>query len=149
MTRWLAAVVIGAAAVHAQEAAKVLEAATPHGTVAVRCEMLRTTLHGGDGRPTATMCGFAYLGDEPSRPVTFFWNGGPGFCSSMLHTAFAGPRIADLTGDGGEVDNPLTLVDRTDLVYVDPIGTGFSRAIAPTADGDFYGIHEDARAAAQ
>ena len=95
------------------------------------------------------MCGFAYLGDAPWRPVTFFWNGGPGFCSSMLHTGFAAPHVADLGGDGALSVNPLTLVDRTDLVYVDPVGTGFSRAIAPTEDDAFFGIHEDARAAAQ
>lgn len=115
----------------------------------MRCEQLRATLHDPTGEPTATMCGFAYLGDEAWRPVTFFWNGGPGFCSSMLHTGFAAPQVADLAGDGHISANPLTLVDRTDLVYVDPVGTGFSRAIAPTEDDAFFGIHEDARAAAQ
>lgn len=135
--------------VPAQHDAAVLEVATPTGTVSVRCEVLWATLCDADGQPTARMCGFAYLGEDPRRPVTFFWNGGPGFCSAMLHTGFAAPRIADFAGGTGVIDNPHTLVDCTDLVYVDPVGTGFSRAVAPTSERDFFGITEDARAAAK
>lgn len=133
----------------AQEPAKTLTVETASGPRRIHCRAIDATLLDDSGEPAATMHAFGYLGENPVLPVTFFWNGGPGLAAVILHTGFAAPRIADLVGGTGMADNPLTLVDRTDLIYVDPIGTGFSRAIAPAADADYWGVREDADAAAQ
>ena len=66
--------------------------------------------------------------DGRSRPVTFFWNGGPTVSSLLLHTEMFGPRR--LEGDAF-VDNVETLLTVSDLVFYDPVGTGFSRPEAP------------------
>jgi carboxypeptidase C (cathepsin A) len=79
---------------------------------------------------------------EPARPLTFLWNGGPGANSVLLHLVGLGPRrleSADHSESGWEiVDNQGTLLDKTDLVFVDPVGTGFSRPTKPEYAVDFY-----------
>ena len=79
---------------------------------------------------------------EPARPLTFLWNGGPGANSVLLHLVGFGPRrleTANPSGSGWEiVDNQGTLLDQTDLVFVDPVGTGFSRPTKPEYATDFY-----------
>lgn len=74
--------------------------------------------------------------DPETRPVTFIWNGGPGASSTYLHVLALGPRVLRITGDGSLpavparlVDNPQTWLHFTDLVFVDPVGTGYSRAL--------------------
>jgi carboxypeptidase C (cathepsin A) len=69
------------------------------------------------------------------RPLTFIWNGGPGANSTLLHLEAFGPRR--LTADG-LVDNTESLLTASDLVFVDPIGTGFSRPAKPEYGADFY-----------
>lgn len=122
---------------------------TPHGAKQIRCEAITITLKDDEDNATARIHAYGYLGDDDGRAITFFWNGGPGWATALLHMGFGAPRIADLGGGEGIADNPLTLVDRTDLIYVDPVGTGLSRAIAPSEAGDFFGVYEDAKAAAQ
>ncbi|HEY1849130.1 MAG TPA: hypothetical protein VGG37_07980, partial [Opitutaceae bacterium] len=72
--------------------------------------------------------------DTAKRPVTFLFNGGPGSASIWLHMASVGPRRAALTEDGESLpppyrmmDNDATWLDQTDLVFIDPVSTGFSR----------------------
>lgn len=114
-------------------------------------------MHNDDGSVRANMFYVAYVADRtPSqapRPLTFAWNGGPGANSLLLHLSALGPRRLD-SGDGGSsvrtpprlVDNQETWLDVTDLVFVDPVGTGFSRPADPKYAEDFYGVLEDVAA---
>src|SRR5208282_4989486 len=74
------------------------------------------------------------------RPVTFVWNGGPGADSSLLHFSVVGPKLAE---NGRLVDNPDSWLSATDLVLVDPIGTGFSRPVKAEYGAEFYGTLGD------
>jgi carboxypeptidase C (cathepsin A) len=94
-------------------------------------------------------------GDKSHRPLTFCFNGGPGSSSIFLHLLTIGPRKAILAEDGNIlappprlVDNPDTWLEATDIVMVDPIGTGFSRPAPGVDGGKFWGINEDARSIA-
>jgi carboxypeptidase C (cathepsin A) len=91
----------------------------------------------GKGAQTASIFAISYLVDptpgEP-RPVAFFFNGGPGAAAVFLHLGAAGPRIMEPDPGGAVpnppprlIDNPSTWLDFTDLVFIDPVGTGFSR----------------------
>ena len=84
--------------------------------------------------------------DGKARPVTFVWNGGPGANSSLLHFHVAGPRI--VRGDR-LVDNPESWLAFSDLVMVDPIGTGFSRPARPEFGAEFYGTRGDVASVAE
>lgn len=92
------------------------------------------------------------------RPITFVFNGGPGAASAFLHLGALGPRRIRFDAEGGIVpppvrlaDNPLTWLAFTDLVFVDPIGTGYSRSAAKR-DGEqppgrrFWGVRQDLQA---
>lgn len=98
--------------------------------------------------------------DQPKdkRPVTFFFNGGPGSASVWLHLGSWAPKrlktniphVPDeyLTKKPDSfpwIDNEETLLDKTDLVFVDPVGTGLSQAVAPYKNSDFWGMEVDAR----
>jgi len=74
------------------------------------------------------------------RPVTFVWNGGPGADSSLLHFSVVGPKLAEGTH---LVDNPDSWLPASDLVLVDPIGTGFSRPVKAEYGAEFYGTVGD------
>lgn len=74
-------------------------------------------------------------GDGPPRPVTFLWNGGPGSPTSLLHFESIGPKRLQ---DGRLVDNQQTILPVTDLVFVDAIGTGFSRVTKEEYAREFY-----------
>lgn len=114
-----------------------------------------------DGKPTARFftISYALAGVErpETRPVTFVFNGGPGSSSIWLHFGLVGPRLVDLPSDatdpGGPpyrlVDNPSTILRATDLVMVDPVGTGFSKAMGEKKDTDFWGFDEDAESVAE
>ena len=89
--------------------------------------------------------------DTPStRPVTFVFNGGPGAGSAFLNLGLVGPRIAEFGADGRDgskvhlVDNPDTWLAFTDLVLIDPVGTGWSRAAKSDDDRFFWSVHGDA-----
>jgi carboxypeptidase C (cathepsin A) len=89
--------------------------------------------------------------DPATRPVTFFYNGGPGSASVWLHLGSFGPKRL-VTGVPATtaarpfplVDNTDTLLDVSDLVYLDAVGTGRSQAIAPYVNRDFWGVDVDA-----
>ena len=85
------------------------------------------------------------------RPITFVFNGGPGAASAYLHLGAIGPRIVQTSADGEFlpppqklIDNPDSWLDMSDLVFVDPVGTGYSRE-APGHEGkEFWGVEADA-----
>jgi carboxypeptidase C (cathepsin A) len=106
------------------------------------------------GAPEASIFYVAYTADgaDPAtRPITFFYNGGPGSASLWLHLGSFGPKRL-VTGDPATtqttpfplVDNADCLLDTTDMVFVDPVGTGFSEAIAPHTNQSYWGVDSDA-----
>jgi carboxypeptidase C (cathepsin A) len=109
----------------------------------------------GSGTPQASFFHVAYTldGQAPAaRPVTFFFNGGPGSASMWLHLGSFGPRrlatgmpSTALVSRFPLVDNAETLLDISDLVFVDAVGTGQSQAIAPATNRSFWGVDADAR----
>ena len=119
-----------------------------------------TAIRDEKGEPICTFFTIAYLkldeSDSSSRPVAFVFNGGPGSSSQWLHMGALGPRrisIAGETGNGGAPPytieaNGLSPLDVADLVFIDPIGTGFSRATGVTDPKKFWGLLEDARSIA-
>jgi carboxypeptidase C (cathepsin A) len=97
----------------------------------------------------------SYTADRPPsqkpRPITFVWNGGPGANSTAVHLLGFGPK--HIKGEDDPVhpppvelkveDNQGTWLDRTDLVFVDPVGTGFSRVTKPQYESEFYSVLGD------
>mgnify|MGYP001289389214 CR=1 FL=1 len=116
----------------------------------------RLPIKRGDGKIEAEMFFVAYTldGQEVSkRPLTFAFNGGPGSASIWLHMGALGPRRVVLNPEGflppapyGVEDNPYTLLDKSDLVLVDAIGTGFSRAETAEIAKKFWGVKGDINA---
>ena len=112
------------------------------------------------GEPKATVFTFAYtknnLTDGEIRPVTFIWNGGPGSSSTWLHMGSYGPMRIVVPTDAQHAglppypieEAPETILDSTDLVFIDPVGTGFSRALGDYEGKDFWGLDEDAKSMA-
>jgi carboxypeptidase C (cathepsin A) len=90
-----------------------------------------------------------------ARPVTFVFNGGPGAASAFLNLGLVGPRVAQFGPDGRDgskvrlIDNPDTWLPFTDLVLIDPVGTGWSRAAKPDAARGFWSVHSDAESMAK
>ncbi len=109
-----------------------------------------------EGKPKATIFTFSYiktnLAEGEVRPVTFVWNGGPGSSSTWLHMGSYGPKRIVVPSNGEHaglppypiLDAPETVLDVTDLVFIDPVGTGFSRALGEYEGKDFWGLYEDA-----
>jgi carboxypeptidase C (cathepsin A) len=90
------------------------------------------------------------VGDAADRPVAFVFNGGPGAASVWLHLGTAGPKKVHLPEDGAPPappfrleDNPYTWLSFTDLCFIDPVGTGFSRATEAEKAREFYGVTND------
>jgi len=109
-------------------------------------------LPGSDNKTAAEIFYVAYT-REPSnakRPITFVFNGGPGAAAAYLHLGGIGPRAIEVNAKGevqgpppALVDNPQTWLDMTDLVFVDPVGTGYSRASEGKGDDKFWGVEQD------
>jgi carboxypeptidase C (cathepsin A) len=116
----------------------------------------RLPIKRGDGKIEAEMFYVAYTldgEDAAKRPLTFAFNGGPGSASIWLHMGALGPRRVVLQADGFMPpapyriqDNPYTLLDRSDLVLIDAINTGFSRAADPELLKKFWGVKGDIEA---
>jgi carboxypeptidase C (cathepsin A) len=110
--------------------------------------------------PTGQMFYTAYhrngVADLSERPIIFSFNGGPGSSSFWLHMGVMGPKrvaIPDEVHGGGApyriVPNEATLLDRADIVMIDPIGTGFSRPLGDTPGSEFWGVSQDAASITQ
>ncbi len=115
-----------------------------------------TALKDNVGRPIGSIFSFSYVAKVPAgsqRPVVFIFNGGPGSSSLWLQMGILGPRkVAFNDGAPSQVppyrtiNNPDSLLAVADLVFIDPIGTGFSRYWGDGKPDDFYGREEDAKA---
>ena len=106
------------------------------------------------GETEANIFFMAYVADRPGgsekRPLTFSFNGGPGSSSVWLHLGALGPKRVRMLDDGAMpappyllVDNEHTWLDLTDLVFIDPVGTGYSRATKPDLGKKFWGLQGD------
>lgn len=117
------------------------------------------TIRDDDAKPTASIFYVAYTLDGASpgtRPVTFLYNGGPGSASVWLHMgSFAPVRVKTANPEFihpapyGFGPNPDTLLDKTDLVFIDMVGAGYSRPLGDSQGKDFWGVDEDADAFAK
>jgi carboxypeptidase C (cathepsin A) len=141
--------------------AKELAAATHHQIVVNGTALAYTAAAGHltassptSGAPEASFFYVAYTldnKDPATRPVTFFYNGGPGSATVWLHLGSFGPKRL-VTGDPATtaavpfplVDNAESLLDVSDLVFVDAVGSGLSEAIAPNTNQTFWGVDADA-----
>ena len=114
-------------------------------------------MFGQDGAETAAIFYTAYVKKDggKDRPLTFAFNGGPGAASAFLHLGLVGPRIVDFgpKGDDGAgaklIDNPHSWLDFTDLVLIDPIGTGWSRTVKADDAAKYYNVNADAESIAK
>ena len=113
------------------------------------------------GKPEASIFSVAYLKDgvkDPGeRPIAFVFNGGPGSSSIWLHIGLLGPRTVLVPSDGAGAGAPPyrmepnthSLLAVSDLVFIDPVGTGFSRALGKAKPEQFWGLDEDAQSIAR
>jgi carboxypeptidase C (cathepsin A) len=114
-----------------------------------------------EGFPEAIIWSVSYLrkdiSESTGRPVMFVFNGGPGSASVWLHMGLFGPQLAQVASaadkdDGAApfvmVDNPYSLLDLVDLVFIDPVGTGYSRVVNKGKENNYWGLNEDAESIA-
>ena len=110
------------------------------------------------GKPIATLYYTYYtrngIKDRANRPIIFSFNGGPGSASVWMHIAYTGPMVLKIDDEGypvqpyGVKPNPYSIIDVADIVFINPVNTGYSRMI-PDAEGkmpdreQFFGINED------
>ena len=129
-------------------------------TIAYKATASTTLLKDDKGEPTALIYSTAYtksdVKDFSQRPIAFIYNGGPGSSSIWLHMGAFGPRRvvnsnADFTPPAPYKleDNANSLLDKADLVFIDPVGTGFSRAVGKAQNKDFWGVDQDVKMFAQ
>jgi carboxypeptidase C (cathepsin A) len=88
--------------------------------------------------------------DKSKRPLVFSFNGGPGSASVWMHLAYTGPKILNIDDEGNPVqpygykDNPYSILDVADIIFIDPVNTGFSRILDPSAArSTFFGVNAD------
>ena len=109
-----------------------------------------------DGKPNGSFFYVAYtrngVSNLDSRPVTFLYNGGPGSATLWLHMGSVGPVRIETNSPQATgpppyrlVENQYSLLDATDLVFVDAVGTGFSRPVGKATEKDFAGTDQDVR----
>jgi len=94
--------------------------------------------------------------DLGKRPILFSFNGGPGSCSVWMHMGFLGPRLVAYDEEGfmpkppfSLRDNPNTILDEADLVFIDPVGTGYSRMMPGQDPHRYHGLMEDIESVAE
>ncbi len=113
-----------------------------------------------DGKEKARIFFTAYfksgVTDVAKRPITYIFNGGPGSSSVWLHLGCFGPKIVELDAEGNAgpppskiIENPSTLLDISDLVFIDPPTTGYSRTAPGENPQQFYGLDEDVDAVSE
>lgn len=116
-----------------------------------------THIEDKDAKPEASIFSTAYfrtdIKDSSNRPILFIFNGGPGSSSVWLHMGVFGPKLVSLPSDAQAVpaapyqlkDNPLSLLDVADMVFIDPVGTGYSTPLGEYEGKDFWGVRQDAQ----
>jgi carboxypeptidase C (cathepsin A) len=142
-------------------------AAVTHHTASINGKSIPYTARAGhlvtadqySAQPVAKIFYVSFTADgakHSTRPVTFFYNGGPGSSSVFLLLGSFGPRRIRTSmpyftppAPYALIENPDSLLDQTDLVFLDPVGTGYSAAIAPKKNADFWGVDQDARSIKQ
>jgi carboxypeptidase C (cathepsin A) len=154
---------------HGATVAPKARASVTHGSVVIDGKRINYTATAGTlilknqhGKPTASMFYVAYTKDgvrnPGSRPVTFAYNGGPGFASALVDIGGFGPRRIDWPAPGEVraeqppyrlVPNTDSILKATDLVFIDAVGTGYSRIVGVGKPAMFYGINGDARSFTQ
>ncbi|MDF2177897.1 peptidase S10 [Aliiglaciecola sp. CAU 1673] len=123
-------------------------------------EAADTYIKDKDGNPTASIFSTAYtrLDEKNSeRPLIFVFNGGPGSSSVWLHMGLFGPKRVVLPSDAERVGaapylletNGLSILDMADLVFIDPVGTGFSKPLGEHKGKEFWGVKEDGESLAE
>jgi carboxypeptidase C (cathepsin A) len=172
MIRMLAAALSAAClsmSVQAQDGSAVVPDARTYesrGQVTINDQRIRYTVVAGethlrdsDGNATASIFSTSYIADgldDPRiRPVAFVFNGGPGSASLWLHMGVFGPQrlaLPNAVDDGAApydiVENVYSILDVADLVFVDPVGTGWSRPLGEHEGSEFWGVNEDAESLA-
>jgi carboxypeptidase C (cathepsin A) len=131
-------------------------------TINYKAVASETYLKNESGDSVASIWSVAYIqegiSDQTKRPVTFIFNGGPGSSSMWLHMGMFGPEVVKVSSDAKEDDgaapfnlvtNKNGLIDLTDLVFIDPVGTGYSRVIGKGKEKDYWGLTEDAKSIAK
>ncbi|MFZ0821113.1 MAG: hypothetical protein WAM91_13670 [Candidatus Acidiferrales bacterium] len=129
-------------------------------TIAYKATIGSIQLKNDAGDPTALIFYTAYtkndVKDVTQRPVSFIYNGGPGSASIWLHMGAFGPkRVVTKNGEYTPPapyqmsDNANTLLDVTDMVFIDPVGTGFSHAVGKSQNKDFWGVDPDIQSLGQ
>jgi carboxypeptidase C (cathepsin A) len=124
------------------------------GTMVMKEETGDREKEAGGEKPKAQVFFVAYtkddVDDKSKRPITFSFNGGPGSSSVWLHLGTLGPRRVVLEFDGNLpkppfqlVDNEFSILDETDLVFIDPISTGYSRPVEGEKPKDWHGFKKD------
>ncbi|MBA3940176.1 MAG: peptidase S10 [Sphingopyxis sp.] len=118
-----------------------------------------TVIKNKEGVPEVAVVTTSYVKEprDPNRPVTFLFNGGPGSGTVWLMMGAFGPKRVAIPGNGTDdgappypiVDNPDALLDVTDIVFIDPPGTGFSHLIGKADPKDYYGVTQDAKLVAE
>src|SRR5260221_8747174 len=90
------------------------------------------------------------VSDKSRRPLVFSFNGGPGSASVWMHVAYTGPKLLNIDDEGYPVqpygirDNPHSILDVADIIYIDPVNTGFSRILDSQAERSvFFGVNAD------
>ncbi len=90
--------------------------------------------------------------DRAPRPLIFSYNGGPGSASVWMHIAYTGPRVLEIDSEGypvqpyGVKENPHSVLDVADIVYIDPVNTGYSRILdKDTKREEFFGVNADVK----
>ncbi|HET9717029.1 MAG TPA: carboxypeptidase [Pseudolabrys sp.] len=130
---------------------------TPRGKLVYTATAGTLAFYDQSGEQSASVFYTAYVAKdgEANRPVTFVFNGGPGAASAFLHLGLVGPRILDFGPEARDAsratlrDNPDTWLAFTDLVLIDPIGTGWSRSVKPEDAKNFWSVRSDAEAMAK
>lgn len=150
---------------HAQDKTKKVEESTlpviTEGTITIASKPIKYNATTGylqvqnkDGEKKANMFYVAYIKqgelNVKQRPITFVFNGGPGSASVWLHMGALGPKKIQMNSEGNAEKPPYSIVnnesswlDLTDLVFIDPVGTGFSKPIEGEKPEQFYGFDND------
>jgi carboxypeptidase C (cathepsin A) len=111
-------------------------------------------VYNAEGKPSASLFYTYYertdVTDKSKRPFVISFNGGPGSASVWMHVAYTGPKQLNIDSEGfpvqpyGVRDNPHSILDVADIVYIDPVNTGFSRILDPKAEkSTFFGVNAD------